>query len=150
MGKVDHAERVDRNSPRWRLRFESLDFEWGVIFARRGDMLVPTGEQTGTWGVVVDDDRSTPLDDRARRALATEGFKSWEPVTGYSRQYGYAGCLMHPSEAFKGGVAGLVWEAAGEGDEFVLAYVDEVVRDETLEYEDSEQVGWVLLRRNTL
>lgn len=65
----------------------------------------------------------------------------WEPVTGYSGQYGYSGPIMHASEFLGGGMAESLAATPG-------TYVTIMV-ETWPDTEDAERdvVGWALLRR---
>lgn len=83
-----------------------------------------------------------------------EGINGWEPVTGFSGQYGYSGPLMHPSEVMGGsnmekyvrenpGTYALVQPS--NGDYTPMAEDDEDYND----YGDDMFVdGWMLLKKS--
>ncbi len=61
----------------------------------------------------------------------------WELVTGYSRQEGYSGPVMHSSEYIGGGMARSILATPGV---YAVASVDDVS-------DDGYPVGWVLMRK---
>lgn len=63
----------------------------------------------------------------------------WEPLTGYTGQYGYHGAVMHPSEYFGGRIAADVLAEPG-------LYVIVEVRDDDMTYPDGDPIGWSVLR----
>lgn len=73
----------------------------------------------------------------------------WEPVTGYSGQYGYSGPCMHVSEFLGGRMARDVLE--GVGNIYVVTTVecipdwDDATEDEKMEAGDNP-AGWMLLK----
>lgn len=64
----------------------------------------------------------------------------WEPVTGFTRQYGYRGPIMHASEQLAGGMARALAATPGT---YVVVPVETLPEDE---HSDFQPVGWALLR----
>lgn len=67
----------------------------------------------------------------------------WEPISGYSGQYGYKGPVMHPSEVLGGGSA-LEREVRSNPGVYVLVAVEANIDDEGA---GEEPAGWMILRR---
>lgn len=65
---------------------------------------------------------------------------AWSPLTGYTRQHGYRGAVLHPSEQLAGDLARDVLSSPG-----IYAVVE--VRDENDEY-PADPIGWAILRYN--
>lgn len=61
----------------------------------------------------------------------------WEPLTGYTGQYGYNGAVLHESEYLGGGLLEDI--LADVGGTYVLVPVEDL--------DDSELVGWTVLRK---
>lgn len=65
----------------------------------------------------------------------------WEPLTGWTRQDGYRGAVMHASEQFAGSLRDWVLENPGT---YVLVVVEVMPEDD--EDWDVEPAGWAVLR----
>lgn len=65
----------------------------------------------------------------------------WEPLTGYTGQYGYRGAVMHPSEYLGGRLAEDILSTPGT---YVVTVVDTPPDDDD---SGPELVGWAVLRR---
>lgn len=65
----------------------------------------------------------------------------WEPLTGYTGQWSYAGACMHPSETFSGGLLRDVLDTPGT---YALVVVQVLSTEDD---EDPEPAGWAVLRR---
>lgn len=65
----------------------------------------------------------------------------WEPLTGYTGQYGYHGAVMHASEQFAGGILTDVLATPGT---YTLVVVEVMPEDDDPE---PEPAGWAVLRR---
>ena len=63
----------------------------------------------------------------------------WEPLTGYTGQYGYAGAIMHPSETLSGGLVRDILATPG-------TYCVVEVRDEDGSLPDGDPIGWAVCR----
>ena len=68
--------------------------------------------------------------------------QGWEPMDGYSGQYGYAGPVMHPSEFIGGRLAD---DIVAEPGVYVVVSVECLGPDEDSDPE--EPAGWAVLRQ---
>jgi len=89
-----------------------------------------------------------------------EGLDGWQPVTGYSGQYGYSGPVMHPAEILAGGMERDILNGLLGGGWFVVTSVETETCDDFQVhgqcYPDGgscprdcseEPAGWILLHK---
>lgn len=81
-----------------------------------------TGERTGDYVPTVEsDDAEDVLIDGMPPAYPTED--GWHALTGYTRQYGYRGAVMHPSETADDDTI-REWVRDAGGDVFAIVTVE--------------------------
>jgi hypothetical protein len=98
-----------------------------VEHAPNGDVLVTTLPDVHAPESLPDDDAELIREARA---------SGWEPLSGFTGQYGYRGPILHPSEYIGGGLARHILETPGD---YAVATADDP--------ETGEPSGWVVLYR---
>lgn len=118
-----------------------------------------TGEHVGSVYVptVEHDDVHDVLIDGVARRDCPVFYDGWRALTGYTRQYGYRGAVMHPSETMSDDAIRQAVKDAG-GDVFAIVAVsahddaDPVFPDEPDYCETSgcahEPAGWAIVYRD--
>lgn len=72
-----------------------------------------------------------------RAMIESARAEGWELLTGWTGQYGYSGCLMHPSEYIGGGLERHIWATPGYWVVLIPSFAD-----------DSDD-AWVIAYRET-
>ncbi|HZL81388.1 MAG TPA: hypothetical protein VFC06_05540 [Demequina sp.] len=108
----------------------NVEMEFGGAYAIGKDGTI---EHTGDYVPSFIDDRCDSED--------------WEPMHGFTNQYGYKGPVMHASEQLGGGMEDWVWEHPGTYAIVEATYtVDEDGNELGMGAFDDPPEGWVLLR----